>query len=132
MLRTVQSLPQKGFRHWASTRTVSNPSRQSATGPADSYPDRTHTGKRRRARTADHPFTRPPPIPLGAQTKPHSPVVGAAANRPIGNRSPASSSTPDTGDGLKLWALFERPDSPVPRTGDVSGRHGRHTQFHPP
>ena len=32
MLRTVQLLPQKGFRHWASTRTVSNPSRQSATG----------------------------------------------------------------------------------------------------
>ena len=49
MLRTVQLLPQKGFRHWASTRTVSNPSRQSATGPPDSYPDRTHTGKRRRA-----------------------------------------------------------------------------------
>ena len=51
MLRTVQLLPQKGFRHWASTRTVSSPSRQSATGPPDSYPDRTHTGKRRRART---------------------------------------------------------------------------------
>ena len=44
--------PKQGFRHWASTRTVSNPSRQSATGPPDSYPDRTHTGKRRRARTA--------------------------------------------------------------------------------
>src|SRR6476619_8249499 len=66
MLRTVQLLPQKGFRHWASSRTVSNPSRQSATGPPDSYPDRTHTGKRRRARTTDHPFTRSPPVPLGA------------------------------------------------------------------
>jgi len=33
MLRTVQSLPHKGSWHWASTRTVSRPSRQSATGP---------------------------------------------------------------------------------------------------
>jgi len=49
MLPTAQSLPHKGFRHWASTRPVSKPSRQSATGPPDSYPDRTHTGKRRRA-----------------------------------------------------------------------------------
>jgi len=28
------------------------------------------TGKRPRPRTADHPLTRPPPIPLGAQTLP--------------------------------------------------------------
>ncbi len=67
MLRTVQSLPPRGFRHWASTRPVSRPSRQSATGPPDSYPDRTSTGKRRRARTQDHPFTRSPPVPLGAR-----------------------------------------------------------------
>src|SRR5664280_1359298 len=66
MLRTVQLLPQKGFRHWASTRTVSNPSRQSATGPPDSYPDRTHTGKRRRARTNRSPRHEAPPVPLGA------------------------------------------------------------------
>ncbi len=33
----------------ASTRPVSRPSRQSATGPPGSYPDRTHTGRRRRA-----------------------------------------------------------------------------------
>src|SRR5664279_202395 len=59
MLRTVQLLPQKG----PSTLAFD-------AGPPDSYPDRTHTGKRRRARTADHPFTRPPPIPLGAQTVP--------------------------------------------------------------
>jgi len=45
--------PRKGFRRWASTRPVSRPSRQPATGPPGSYPDRTHTGKRRRART-DH------------------------------------------------------------------------------
>ena len=50
MLRTASSLPLlQGFRHWASTRPVSRPSRQSATGPPGSYPDRTHTGKRRRA-----------------------------------------------------------------------------------
>ena len=100
--------PQEGLRHWASTRTVSNPSRQPATGPPDSYPDRTHTGKRRRARTADHPFTRPPPIPLGAQTKPHSPVVRATANRPIGNPIAGVQFDSRHGDGLKLWALFER------------------------
>src|SRR5664280_82602 len=67
MLRTVQLLPQKGFRHWASTRTVSNPSRQSATGPPDSYPDRTHTGKRRRARKERSPRHEAPPVPLGAR-----------------------------------------------------------------
>ena len=39
----------EGLRHWASTRPVSRPSRQSATGPPGSYPDRTSTGKRRRA-----------------------------------------------------------------------------------
>src|SRR3954452_21239695 len=38
-----------GFRHWAWTPPVSRRSRQSATGPPGGYPDRTHTGKRRRA-----------------------------------------------------------------------------------
>ena len=59
MLRTVQLLPQKG----PSTLAFDG-------GPPDSYPDPTHTGKRRRAPTADHPVTRPPPIPLGAHTVP--------------------------------------------------------------
>src|SRR6266511_532274 len=49
MLRTAQLLPQKGFRRWASTRPVSRPSRQPATGPPGSYPDGTHTRWRRRA-----------------------------------------------------------------------------------
>ena len=48
-LRTAESLPHKGFRRWASTRPVSRPGRQPATGPPGSYPDRTHTGRRRRA-----------------------------------------------------------------------------------
>ena len=48
-LRTAQLLPPRGFRRWASTRPVSRPSRQPATGPPGSYPDRTHTGRRRRA-----------------------------------------------------------------------------------
>ena len=71
MLRTVQLLPQKGLRHWAPTRPVSRPSRQSATGPPDSYPDRTHTGKRRRARTTRSPryVTRPPPCSAGRTGK---------------------------------------------------------------
>src|SRR6266498_2207218 len=41
--------PQRGFRRWASTHPVSRPSRQPATGPPGSYPDRTLTGRRRRA-----------------------------------------------------------------------------------
>jgi hypothetical protein len=41
--------PHQGFRRWASTRPVSRPGRQPATGPPGSYPDRTHTGRRRRA-----------------------------------------------------------------------------------
>jgi len=35
----LSCLPEKGFRHWASTRSVSRPSRRSATGPPGSYPD---------------------------------------------------------------------------------------------
>ena len=41
--------PQRGFRRWAPTWPVSRPSRQPATGPPGSYPDRTSTGRRRRA-----------------------------------------------------------------------------------
>ena len=41
--------PQRGFRRWASTRPVSRPSRQPATGPPGSYPDGTHTRRRQRA-----------------------------------------------------------------------------------
>ncbi|MGB6165008.1 MAG: hypothetical protein WCF33_16585, partial [Pseudonocardiaceae bacterium] len=36
--------------------------RQSATGPPDSYPDRTHTGKRRRARPAINRLHDQPPV----------------------------------------------------------------------
>ena len=51
MLRTAcnLSLPLKGFRHRAPARPVSRPDRRSATGPPGSYPDRTFTGRRRRA-----------------------------------------------------------------------------------
>jgi hypothetical protein len=50
MLRTASLLPLlQGFRHWASTPDVSLRRSQPATGPPDSYPDRTHTGRRRRA-----------------------------------------------------------------------------------
>jgi len=48
-LRTAQLLPLKGFRRWASARPVSRPDRQPATGLPGDYPDRTHTGRRRRA-----------------------------------------------------------------------------------
>jgi hypothetical protein len=52
--------PHRGFRHWAPTRPVSRPSRQPATGPPDSYPDRTHTGKQRRASDQDTTAGRSP------------------------------------------------------------------------
>src|SRR5438093_9969738 len=62
MLRTARLLPLKGFRHWASPPKVSPRQRQSATGPPDSYPDRTHTGKRRRARPAINRLHDQPPV----------------------------------------------------------------------
>src|SRR3954452_20286691 len=62
---TAQSLPLKGFRRWASTRTVSSPSRQPATGLPGDYPDRTHTGWRRRASDSSQ-VIRTPPKSLGA------------------------------------------------------------------
>jgi hypothetical protein len=69
MLRTARLLPlSQGFRHWASTRPVSRPGRQSATGPPGSYPDRTSTGKRRRAdEPAVNPLHDQPPALLGTQ-----------------------------------------------------------------
>ena len=41
--------PRKGFRRWAPAPPVSRRHRQPATGPPGSYPDRTSTGRRRRA-----------------------------------------------------------------------------------
>jgi hypothetical protein len=41
MLRTAGLLPPRGFRRWAKT--------QPATGPPGSYPDGTHTRRRRQA-----------------------------------------------------------------------------------
>src|SRR3954454_18346492 len=50
MLRTVQSLPLcRAFDTGLRPDPFSRPSRQSALGPPGSYPDRTSTGKRRRA-----------------------------------------------------------------------------------
>ena len=45
----VARIPLQGFRRWAPAPPVSRRHRQPATGPPGSYPDRTHTGKRRRA-----------------------------------------------------------------------------------
>src|SRR3954451_20851978 len=74
--------PSQGFRHWASTPGVSTRSRQPATGPPGSYPDRTHTGKQRRAyeheETPWHYVTVPPPALLGARI--------AEANGPLASR----------------------------------------------
>ena len=67
MLRTVQLLPLKGFRHWASTPGVSPRRRQSATGPPGSYPDRTSTGRRQQAYDSRSATSRRPPSLLGAR-----------------------------------------------------------------
>ena len=70
MLRTARRSPLQGLRRWAPTRPVSRPGRQPATGPPGSYPDRTFTGKRRRAygheETPWRYVTVSPPILLGA------------------------------------------------------------------
>src|SRR5579859_2361871 len=56
MLRTAPLLPlSQGLRRWAPTPPVSRRSRQPATGPPGSYPDRTHTGKQRRAYEHEDP-----------------------------------------------------------------------------
>ena len=47
--RSVAHPADRDARRWASTPPVSRRHRQPATGPPDSYPDRTCTGKRRRA-----------------------------------------------------------------------------------
>src|SRR5271166_5752998 len=60
--RSVAHPAQRGARRWASTPPVSRRHRQPATGPPDSYPDRTYTGKRRRAyESAINHLHDPPP-----------------------------------------------------------------------
>jgi len=65
-LRTVQLLPHKGFRRWAPARPVSRPNRQPATGLPGDYPDRTFTGRRRRASDQVMIAGRSPPSSLDA------------------------------------------------------------------
>jgi hypothetical protein len=62
-------------REWFFEDQHSKPSRQPATGPPGSYPDRTFTGRRRRAyeleETPWHYVTVSPPILLGARKNAH-------------------------------------------------------------
>ena len=60
--RSVAHPVNQGARRWASTPPVSRRHRQPATGPPDSYPDRTFTGKRRRAyeSAVNHSHDQPP------------------------------------------------------------------------
>jgi hypothetical protein len=60
--RSVAHPQDWGARRWASTPPVSRRSRQPATGPPGSYPDRTYTGKRRRAydSVVNHSHDQPP------------------------------------------------------------------------
>src|SRR6266566_8894687 len=57
----------KGFRRWAPARPVSRPDHQPATGPPGSYPDRTFTGRRRRASDQVMIAGQSPPDALGAR-----------------------------------------------------------------
>ena len=65
--RSVAPLLLKGFRRWAPARPVSRPSRQPATGLPGDYPDRTCTGRRRRASDQVMIAGQPPPDALGAR-----------------------------------------------------------------
>jgi hypothetical protein len=65
--RSVAPLLLKGFRRWAPTRPVSRPGRQPATGLPGDYPDRTLTGRRRRASDQVMIAGQPPPDALGAR-----------------------------------------------------------------
>src|SRR5690242_18218852 len=71
MLRTASSLPLAGLLTLGSDPPVSRRSRQPATGPPGSYPDRTSTGRRRRPyeheETPWHYVTVSPPVLLGAR-----------------------------------------------------------------
>ena len=69
--RSVAHPANRGARRWASAPPVSRRHRQPATGPPDSYPDRTHTGKRRRAyESAIKRLHDQPPTLLDAQGGP--------------------------------------------------------------
>jgi hypothetical protein len=58
---SLSCFPLKGFRRWAPTRPVSRPGRQPATGLPGEYPDRTFTGRRRRAADQVVIAGQPPP-----------------------------------------------------------------------
>ena len=62
--RSVAHPANRDARRWASTPPVSRRHRQPATGPPDSYPDRTYTGKRRRAYESaiNHLHDQPPTL----------------------------------------------------------------------
>ena len=62
--RSVAHPAKRDARRWASTPPVSRRHRQPATGPPDSYPDRTYTGKRRRAYESaiNHLHDQPPTV----------------------------------------------------------------------
>jgi hypothetical protein len=62
--RSVAHPAKRDARHWASTPPVFRRHRQPATGPPDSYPDRTYTGKRRRAYESaiNHLHDQPPTL----------------------------------------------------------------------
>jgi hypothetical protein len=76
--------PQRGFRRWASTRPVSRPSRQPATGPPGSYPDGTRTRRRQRAYVGSGQLNQPPPTSWRTLSRTNRSSSTAARRRPTG------------------------------------------------
>ena len=79
--RSVAHPAQRGARRWASTPPVSRRHRQPATGPPDSYPDRTYTGKRRRAyeSAVNHLHDQPPTLLDALANRDGRPLRGLAS-----------------------------------------------------
>ena len=139
MLRTVQSLPHKGFRRWAPAPPVSRRHRQPATGPPGSYPDRTHTGKRRRAyeREEHHGTTSRCHLPLywahektGLATwRPQ--LESSSTSRACGTIRPASCWRPGSTCAILRRASATAAAGP-PHCGTTPTQYPRSTDVPPP
>jgi hypothetical protein len=121
--------PQRGFRRWASTRPVSRPSRQPATGPPDSYPDGTHTRRRQRAYVGS--ATQQAPPTLGAHRKRRAAearrqLVARTQHTPwhvwavACSRAPSAASSPPQ-SRLPRWESRRR----LMRSSELDGTPGR-------
>ena len=115
--------PRKGFCRWAPAPPVSRRNRQPATGPPGSYPDRTHTGRRRRAYEHEEPpwhyVTVLPPVLLGARD--HLSAVITFHNSPsMCLTRPSHRDARLSGSRARQSLLFSYVDGPPARRGTPS------------